>query len=316
MKLAQAVEKYIAFKLSLGMHFLAERNRLRAFCKFVGDVDAKYVIDESMVLRFLEGQGTANLSWHHKFKALKGFYNYAISRGYSTASPLPLFVPKKPPQFVPYIYSVEEIRKLIANTPKVCQHYHTKLEADTFRALLLILWGTGLRLGEALRLRLSDVDLESGVLTIYDTKFFKDRIVPMDPRLTTELSFYAVMRRRKPCRDGEDSVFFSYRNGASLTHSTTERKFRKLCNLTGVRRTGEARYQPRIHDMRHSFALNRLVSWYHQGADVQLLLPHLSTYLGHGSLSATQWYLMITPELLREANLRFESYAELEVSNG
>ncbi len=315
MKLAQVVETYIAVKRSMGMRFDTDERRLRGFCKLMGDIDANDA-DEGTVLRFLEGRGRLTVTWHHKFSVLKRFYAFAISRGYIVASPLPPTIPKRPPCFVPYIYSPEEIRNLLVNAPDVCRHGHTKLQADTLRCLLLILWGTGLRLGEAIRLRLSDVDLEAGVLTIHNTKFFKNRIVPMDPKLTPELSSYLAARKRKPCPDGDNSAFLALRDGEPLKFDSTQRKFRKLCERAGVRRTDGANHQPRMHDLRHSFAFHRLVSWYRQGADVQRLLPHLSTYLGHAGLSSTQWYLTITPELLREACLRFACYAGMEVSDG
>ncbi len=95
-----------------------------------------------------------------------------------------------------------------------------------------------------------------------------------------------------------------------------ERTFRKLCNYCGIHREDGARYQPRLHDIRHTFALSRLLDWYRKGADVQRLLPHLSTYLGHVNISATQRYLTMTSELLSEASSRFEKYALSEVKHG
>ena len=316
MKLSQLIDTYIRFKRALGMRFLAESKCLYAFCKAVGDVDVNDV-DAELVLSYINGHGPLTTFWHQKYKVLNKFYRFAIVRGYATRSPLPTTVPKKSPQpFVPYIYSVEEFRALVANAPQVCLYRNSKLQGDTFRTLLIVLWGTGLRLGEALRLRLADANLEDNLLIIYDTKFFKNRIVPMDPRVTRELSNYVKVRRRRTCPKGEDSTVFCTRRGEPLPHDSAERHFRKLCESLGVRRTDGARYQPRIHDVRHSFALNRILSWYRQGADVQRLLPHLSTYLGHVNLASTQCYLTATPELLREASLRFERYAKLEASDG
>ena len=97
--------------------------------------------------------------------------------------------------------------------------------------------------------------------------------------------------------------------GNGLTRGSTERIFRLLCERAGIRRTDGGRFQPRLHDIRHTFALNRLISWHRQGADVQRLLPFLSTYLGHIDVAATQRYLAMTPELLHEASLRFQRYA-------
>lgn len=316
MKLRQLADIYISFKRALGARFLTESKRLRAFCKAVGDVEISEV-NPNLVMAYINGGGPVTAYWHHKYKVLNRFYRFAISRGYATDSPLPEAVPKETPQgFVPYIYSVNEFREIVANARQVCLYRNSKLQGDTFRILLLVLWGTGLRLGEALRLRLEDVILEDNIVLIYDSKFFKSRIVPMDPRLAMELSRFMTVRRKRPRPNNEGSAVFCTRRGEPIPQDSAERHFRKLCEFLNIRRSDGARYQPRIHDIRHSFALNRLISWYRQGADVQRLLPHLSTYLGHVNLSSTQCYLTATPELMREASLRFQRYAKLEVNDG
>ena len=110
--------------------------------------------------------------------------------------------------------------------------------------------------------------------------------------------------------------FFTIRSGARVQQHALEDRFRRICELAGVRRSDGARYQPRLHDLRHTFAVHRLTSWYRQGADVQRLLPQLSVYLGHVYLSSTQVYLSMTPELLQEAGARFEKYARKENDDG
>ena len=106
-----------------------------------------------------------------------------------------------------------------------------------------------------------------------------------------------------------NDTFFLERNGRIYGQAGARQRFRRLCNRLGVRRQTASRYQPRLHDIRHTFAITRLVEWYKEGADVQRLLPHLSTYLGHIEISSTQHYLTILPELLNEAGSRFEHYA-------
>ncbi len=106
-----------------------------------------------------------------------------------------------------------------------------------------------------------------------------------------------------------DAPFLLTQRGKRLSRAAAEYTFRHLCNQAGVRRDDHSRYQPRLHDLRHAFAVTRLVSWYREGADVQRLLPQLATYLGHVHIAATQHYLTMTPELLREASLRFEHFA-------
>lgn len=226
-------------------------------------------------------------------------------------APLPLrnSPTEEPDPITPYIYSTKEIKALLAGTTTYARECG-KLRADTFRVLLLTLFATGLRLGEALRLRISDVDLRDSLLIIHESKFFKTRLVPIPVQLTKELTRFYTQRKRRPCPDGNDSTFFSTVDGHGLTVLNVERRFRKLREHVGIFRDGGPRSQPRMHDLRHGYALRRLISWYRQGADVQLLLPVLSTYLGHVNIAATQRYLTLTPDLLREASVRFEQYVQ------
>jgi site-specific recombinase XerD len=213
---------------------------------------------------------------------------------------------------VPYIYTEDELRRLL-HCIAACLNPPRKLEPHTLRAILLLLYGAGLRVGEAVALTLADVDLPGAVITVRNTKFHKTRIVPLGFQLNQVIAQYA-MRRETAGHSREGSApFFVLRRGAGVSVSILECAFRRLRRYAGVHRDDGARYQPRLHDMRHSFAVHRLTSWYQQGADVQKLLPQLATYLGHVSIAATQVYLTMTPELLHEASLCFEQYAFGEV---
>jgi integrase/recombinase XerD len=169
---------------------------------------------------------------------------------------------------------------------------------------------TGMRIGEALSLTLQDVDLQNRVLTVRDTKFFKTRLVPIGPRLTTVLSDYLSHRCRLPLRAGDGSAFLATRTGIRMDYKRVNKLFCRLRRCAGIQRESSARYQPRIHDIRHSAAVHRVIAWYRAGADVQRLLPQLATYLGHVDIAGTQRYLTMTAELLDEASLRFECYAQ------
>ncbi len=124
---------------------------------------------------------------------------------------------------------------------------------------------------------------------------------------------YAAQRKEAGHTQSGSAPFFVLRRGAPVSIQIVEQAFTRLRRYAGVGRADGARYQPRLHDMRHSFAVHRLTSWYRQGADVQKLLPQLATYLGHVSIVATQVYLTMTPELLHAASVRFEQYAFKEV---
>jgi site-specific recombinase XerD len=313
MKLAQAVHDYIALKQSMGSRFRTEATMLRAFCKAVGDVAVDEVAPQQAT-SYLAGTGPVTCYWHRKYEALTGFYRFALGRDYVRHSPLPTTIPKRPPPFRPYIYSQEELRRLLKATVEF-ETPRTKLQGATLRALLLLLYGAGLRIGEALALTLAAVDLSAALLTIGESKFYKTRLVPIGPRLNATLAAYADHGRQWDHANDPGVAFFLTRTGTAVTRGMAERAFARLRDIAGIYREDGARYQPRLHDMRHSMAVHCLVNWYREGADVQRLLPQLATYLGHVDVAATQRYLTMTPELLREASRRFERYAQPEVSH-
>jgi site-specific recombinase XerD len=176
------------------------------------------------------------------------------------------------------------------------------------RALILILYGACLRHGEALRLTMQDVNLDEAVLHVRESKFFKSRLVPLGADLNGAMQSYTRQRNQKFGQE-PDAPFFCFRDGRPLSQTAVRRIFQRQRILANIRREGGVSCQPRLHDLRHAGAVHRLISWYRSGADLQLLLPHLATYLGHIDLAGTQRYLTLTPELLREASARFEAYA-------
>jgi integrase/recombinase XerD len=313
MKLEQLIAQYVAFRKSMGNDFEKEERLFKTFCRVMGDEIEVADVTADRVKAFLDGAGPITSYWHRKHTILNGFYRYALSRGHVAVSPLPAVTPKHPERFVPYIYSHEELRRLLDGTDSY-QKQRILLEPYTFRAALLLLYGAGLRLSEALCLTLEDVNLRDAVIIIRDTKFYKTRLVPLGPELNQAMNDYAHRRRREGHSQDGSAPFFVTRAGARVPIYLIQRAFRRLCTRSNVRRHDDARFQPRLHDLRHSFAVNRLTSWYREGKNVQQLLPHLSTYLGHTDIASTQLYLTMTPELLQEASVRFERYALKEVN--
>jgi site-specific recombinase XerD len=311
MKLKDLITQYVAFRKSMGEDFESAASLLNTFCNRMGrDIDLDDIRAEH-VEQFLAGTGL-NSYWRRKYDTLRGFYRYATSRGFVNQAPLPATAPKMPPRFVPYIYNADELKRLINPTAPARIGFR-KLEPHTLRAVLLLLYGAGLRIGEAVALTLDDVDLRDAVITIRDTKFHKTRLVPIGLRLNQAMAQYAAQRLKAGHFQNGDAPFFVLRRGKRLSAQIVRQAFARLRRYAGVGRADGARYQPRLHDMRHSHAVHRLTSWYQQGADVQKLLPYLSTYLGHVNIAATQVYLTMTPELLRAASLRFERYALQEL---
>lgn len=168
-------------------------------------------------------------------------------------------------------------------------------------ALFRVLYACGLRVGEALRLRISEVDLEEGVLTIRQGKFRKDRLVPMSPSLHAYLRRYDGQMGHRAA----DARFFPAPHGGVYSLHAPYMAFRWMLRIAKIPHGGRGR-GPRIHDLRHTFAVRRLEAWYREGADLNAKLPVLSTYLGHESMSGTQRYLQLTAELYPDLAKRIE----------
>lgn len=314
MKLTQLIAQYVAFRKSLGAKFEGNETVLCSFSRVMGEGRHVGNVKPREVAVFLNGRGPVTRHWHRKYIVLRGFFRYALSRGHLSASPLPATVPKLPERYKPYIYSREELRRLLDSTA-LTQTPRFQMEAHTFRTLLFLLYGAGLRDGEALSLNLEDVDLPEAVLTIRNTKFYKTRLVPLGSELNHVMTEYAKQRKKAGHSQSADAPFFVTRLGTRVPLHLLECGFRRLRAQARVRREDGARYQPRLHDLRHSAAVHRLTTWYREGKNVQRLLPLLSTYLGHVDLVSTQLYLTMTPELLHEASKRFAKYVFGEVSH-
>ncbi len=315
MKLGSTIQEYIDYKGSLGMDFRTDATRLRAFLRQTGDVEIDSISAEN-VQAYLKGRGGPVTSfWFNKYHALDRFFRYAVGRRYlGHRPPLPTTQPKRPPTHVPYLYSAEEVRCLLG-VPDTRYQPTSPLEPHTMRTLILLLYGAGLRIGEALGLTLADMNLNECLLMIRETKFFKSRLVPLGRDLTQMLQHY-YDRQWAANSHVLDSPFLCTRKHTALSYAQAHYVFQWLRTAVGIMRFDGGRFQPRLHDFRHTFAVRRLISWYREGKNVQRLLPHLSTYLGHVDIDSTAHYLTMTHELLQEANRCFEIYASAGVRHG
>jgi integrase len=309
MKLLAAVAAYVELKQSLGAVFAADRRILRSFGHHLGDLPVDALTPEAC-RAFCLGAGAVTRFAECKHQTLRGFFTYLTARGHLAVSPLPEPGPRAVRTFQPYIYTHAELRRLLDATA-ILATPRWPLRELTFRTLLLTLYGAGLRAGEALRLRNGDVDLDARVLAIWDTKFFKSRLVPIGTDLGIALTTFRAQRFGPVHATGDAMPFFPSRTGAALSLACLERTFVRLRMHAGIHRPESDRWQPRLHDLRHTFALDRIIAWYREGADVQAGLPLLATYLGHVNVTGTQPYLTMTPALLAAASQRFAGYAAL-----
>jgi site-specific recombinase XerD len=287
------------------MRFCRQARTLKSFCREHGETDLDHV-DRERVLAFITGSGPLTLSSRTKYDTLRGLYRFLLARSYTTQDPLPGAAPKPSISFVPHIFSRDELKRLL-RAVDTCQSSRRLVEGTTLRTLLLLLYGAGLRLNEALSLTLADVDLRERTLHVRESKFYKTRLVPIGDDLCGVLGIHMASRFQQ-CQP-PDATLFVTRTRRPIPDHLVQAAFRRLRFTANVFRHDQTRQQPRLHDLRHSAAVHRLIGWYRSGADVQRLLPRLATFLGHVDVASTQRYLTLVPELLKEASSRFERYA-------
>lgn len=307
MKLEDVVDAYLSRQRSLGMRFESAGQLLCQFSRAMGNPKIGEVTPQA-VADFLRTKGVVSTTWGLRYKVLTGLYRFAISRGYVDRSPLPETLPNLPPQQTPYVYSTEELGRLLEATATL-RMGHSRQVPAMYRTLILLLYGSGMRIGEALRLTLQDVDLAEQVITVRDTKFFKTRLVPIGPKLTRELAEHIERRRQLPLPNENASPLFTTRDGRKWSYTRVISWFQHVRRAAAINcPVGEPR-PPRLHDIRHTAAVHRMVAWYRSGQDVQRLLPQLATYLGHIDIRSTQRYLQMSSDLLLAASQRFAKYA-------
>lgn len=234
----------------------------------------------------------------HRMSAVRGFARYMSGIDANTQVPPLGLMPRRAVWRRPYIYSDTDIAAIMDKTRQLPG---SPVRAHTYATLIGLLASSGLRIGEALKLDRSDVDWDRGVLLIRESKFGKSRLVPLHPSSMQALADHAQVRDHylpKPC---EPSFFVSLKR-KRLLYAVVRETFRELADAAGV--GAGAPSPPRLHDLRHSFAVRTLLSWYRHDEDVAAKIPSLSTYLGHRDPVSTYWYLSAAPELLALAAAR------------
>jgi site-specific recombinase XerD len=256
MKLQEVITQYGALSQAMGERFASAARVLKTLCRQMEpDIDIED-IHADCVAAFLAGTGPVTRYWPRKHSVLRGLYTYAISRGIVAESPLPTLVPKLPTHCVPYVYTHDELGRLVRATPAYRPHSRN-LEPHTLRALILLLYGAGLRVSEAVALLLGDVALPNALLTVRTTQFHKTRLVPLGTDLQQVMTQSLTQRQAAGHAQGPGTPFFVLRRGTPVSGQIVEQNFRCLWEYAGVRRHDGARYQPRRHALRHSFAVHR-----------------------------------------------------------
>ena len=296
MNLQDGIQIYVEARRSEGTPWAKGAQNLRSLQTQVGDV-AIEGIRINDVVGFLDGPLTSPATWYKKYSVLRGFFRYWKAR--NELSNLPLPPPRRSPvqTFVPYVYSRSELQRLLTAAGTVQRQFNCVIDARTFRTLLLFLYATGAMLGEAIQLERRDVDFRRRRINIRSSRVNRSREIPIGSDLYEILLGYHRKHRRKETM--HDSKFFLTKDGEQIKADTANQTFQRVRKEAGVARHDKARYEPRIHDLRHTFAVHRLTAWLRHGADMNRMIPGLSAYMGQHDLGAAERYLRLTPERFR-----------------
>lgn len=300
--LLKAVDDYLSLRRRLGYKLRDPGTYLHAFVSFLEQQGASHITTDLALRWAMQPANAQPAHWAARLRAVRLFAQHHSASDPCTEIPPPWLLPYRFRRKLPYIYSLAEIRRLLAATKDL--YSTTGLRPWTYATLLGLLAVTGLRISEALGLNQGDVDLRQGALTIRSTKFNKTRLVPVHLTSRDALRRYARRRDRFYPRPKTPSFFVS-EWGTRLGQSCVSRTFYKLSRWVGLRGPTD-HHGPRLHDFRHAFVVRTVLRWYREGVDVDPRMPVLSTYLGHGHVSDTYWYLSSVPELLRLAAARLE----------
>jgi integrase len=313
--LQQRVDDYLAERRQLGFELQSIGGLLGDFATFVSERHHDGPLSVELMVEWTQqakgGQGTRE-TWYRRLANLRPFLRYLRQFEPDTEIPEETLFGPAPGRVAPHIYREEEIVALLAATrtlgPPGC------LRAATYETLFGLMAATGLRVSEAIRLREADVDLKRGRLTVRESKFAKSRQVPLHPSTVEALARFR-QRRRREIPTTPDPAFFTGSRGSlpgqPLGDRQVHRVFDQLrAQLHWANRGAHA--APRLHDLRHTFAVRRLIEWQREGSDLDRKMLALSTYLGHTEISCTYWYLSAVPELMAVASAKFERFAALE----
>jgi len=299
--LQKAVKDYLNMRRALGYKLKDAPRLLSDFVAFYEEQAASH-ITIPLALQWAQRTPARPAEWARRLTCVRCVARYWSATDPQTQIPPWSLLPHRPSRARPYLYTDKEIRQLLEAAQAM-----GGLPGVTYSCLFGLLSVTGMRIGEVLNLKTKDVDLAQGVLTIVGAKFGKTRLVPI--HASTQKALCKFLRERDRVFGGNLSYFFVSRLGNRLDGGQVRRTFYRLSRKVGLR-GATASQGPRLHDFRHLFAAKTLVNWYRSGQDVERRLPVLSTYLGHGHVSDTYWYLTICPELMGLAVNRLERHWE------
>ncbi|MDD5269490.1 MAG: tyrosine-type recombinase/integrase [Methylococcales bacterium] len=308
--LAQPIADFLHYKQALNKKYQTETLALRLFDSYLfgQGITGWQAVTSSVIDAFMASRSRHRpRSYNHLLGVLRRFFDWAVLQRWINQNPVVERSKRETGKRLPYLFDLTTARRILAvasglpDTPKGPQR------ALVYETVFALLYGLGLRVGEVARLTVGDVDFTGNILCIRETKFSKHRWVPFGPNMANRLRRYCDQRYGETA--ATETPLFSFTQGRHIHPCTISQTFHKLLPQLELQLPpGVA--PPRVHDLRHSFAVGTLLHWYREGVDPNRRLIHLATFLGHVDPNSTAVYLTITDELLREAAQRFHAFAQ------
>ena len=301
-ELRKALDEYLSIRRKLGFKLQRAGRLLHDFVLFTEKEGVSFITVD-LALRWATQPKNCQTAWSaQRLSIVRGFARYQSAMDPRTEVPSQELIPYGYHRKPPYIYRTVEVKRLI----KAAQQLQSPLglRAATYSTIFGLLAVTGMRVSEPIGLNRNDVDLINGILTVYQTKFGKSRLVPIHPSTQKALQQYECLRSKIFPKPRTESFFIS-EQGRRPTDWTVRRTFVVLSRQIGLRGPHDS-HGPRLQDFRHSFATKTLLAWYRKGMNVDQHMPELSAYHGHAHVTDTYWYLSTVPELLQLAAMRLE----------
>ena len=311
--LACWMTKFIQEKRTLGWRYETEYDVLCRLDRYLCEIQ----LDSAQLPRQIVEHWTAAAS-HEKpesqavrLRTVRQFAKYLVRQGVPAYSPPERSGPRQSRAHTPYIFTHSQTAALLAAVDRLESEGHSPRRHQIMPEVFRLLYGSGMRINEVLHLRVADVDLDCGILTVRDAKLRKDRIVPVGVVMAARLRAYAAtFGQRAP-----DAMFFPAPDGGPYSNASVYTIYRTLLRVCGIPHGGRGR-GPRMHDLRHTFAVHCLERWYRAGADIAPKLTYLSAYMGHKSLAGTQRYLRLTPEIFPDIVVLMEHFSGAAMPRG
>jgi integrase/recombinase XerD len=308
--LAPMINQLIREKRACGYKYDTPTRALKRFDRFLCNTTIKQnELPKVIVLQWLEKQPHEQASTHqHRIILIRQLARLMLRLGCSAYVPPDRFGTQRSYVFSPHILTHKEIQKILHAVDKIKPSSFSPMRHLVMPELFRLLCGCGFRLSEVLNLHVCDVDLKQGVLIVRDGKFGKDRLVPPSVNLVKRLRIYTEQLEKNTMEKRTDeSFFFPSPTQTAWSITTIYTLFRKLLHQCGIPHAGRGK-GPRVHDLRHTFAVHRLIQWYEEGCDLNAKLPLLVAYLGHKDFTGTQKYLHLTAELFPNLTSRMNKH--------